>query len=223
MKPPKDRRWPDSRPTRTSDGLGRPRPRLIGSQAAERNKEPIVEVLRRVLPEQGLILEVASGAGQHVVHFARAFRNLRWLPTEQDSEMLAMIAARLEAEALENVRDPLVLDASSWPWPVERADAVVCINMIHIAPWSAAAGLLGGSGRVLPCGGILYLYGPYRRFGAHTAPSNEAFDASLRARNPEWGVRDLEDVAALADRAGLELQDVIAMPANNLSVVFVRR
>jgi SAM-dependent methyltransferase len=187
--------------------------------AAERNKEPILGVLKRVLPARGLVLEVASGSGQHVAHFARALPALQWQPTEFDPDMLPSIAAWIEAEPLANVRAPLLLDVGK-PWPIDRADAVVCINMTHISPWQATLDLISGTARVLDSGGVLFLYGPYRRFGAHTAPSNEAFDADLRARNPDWGVRDLEAVEAVAQQQGFALKDIAAMPANNFSVAF---
>jgi SAM-dependent methyltransferase len=189
--------------------------------AAERNKEPILGVLKRVLPARGLVLEIASGTGQHVAHFARALRGLEWQPTEFDASMLPSIAEWIEAEQLTNVRTPLVLDVGK-PWPVDRADAIVCINMVHISPWQATLDLMSGAARVLGRGAVLFLYGPYRRFGAHTTPSNEAFDADLRARNPEWGLRDLESVEEAAQRQGFALRDIINMPANNLSVVFER-
>jgi SAM-dependent methyltransferase len=152
--------------------------------AAERNKDAILDVLRRVLPKNGLVLEIASGTGQHVSHFAAALPALEWQPSEPDAEMHASISAWIEAEGLKNVRPPIALDVGTHPWPVERADAIVCCNMIHIAPWQATLDLMQGAGQVLGPGGVLFLYGPYRRFGAHTAPSNEAFDADLRSRNP---------------------------------------
>lgn len=190
--------------------------------AAERNKDPILSVLRRVLPQTGLVLEIASGTGQHVVHFARALPGLTWQPSEPDPQMRPSIVGWLAEAGLPNVLPPLDLDVCRPEWPIDRAEAIVCINMIHISPWEATEQLLAGSERILQPGGILYLYGPYRRDGGHTAPSNEAFDASLRQRNPRWGVRDLEAVAEVAGGHGLDLSDVIEMPANNLSVVFVR-
>jgi SAM-dependent methyltransferase len=187
--------------------------------AAERNKGPILEVLRRVLPECGLALEIASGTGQHVVHFARALPDLAWQPTERDPAMQASIAAWVGREGLANIRLPLALEVASHPWPIEGADAVLCINMIHIAPWSATTELMAGAARVLPRNGVLVLYGPYRRFGRHTADSNAAFDADLRATDPEWGVRDLESVVEVALHHGLEAGEVVPMPANNHVVV----
>jgi SAM-dependent methyltransferase len=190
--------------------------------AAERNKAPILAVLEQVLPPSGLAVEIASGTGQHVVHFAQALPQWTWQPTEPDSQMRQSIAAWLAISDLPNVLPPLALDVCQPDWPVDRADAVLCINMIHISPWHATEHLLAGCERILRPGGILYLYGPYRRFGRHTAPSNEAFDASLRQRDPQWGVRDLETVAETARQHGLEMSQVVEMPANNLSLVFVR-
>jgi SAM-dependent methyltransferase len=185
--------------------------------AAERNKEPILEVLRRVLPPNGLVLEVASGTGQHVAHFARALPGLQWEPSDPDPAHLESI--RAWTDELPNVREPLELDVRRRPWPIDGSDVVICCNMIHIAPWAAAEALVAGSGELLNAGGALFLYGPFRRFGGHTAPSNEAFDAQLRARDPEWGVRDLEAVESLAQAAGFALEEVVEMPANNLSVL----
>ena len=205
--------------------------------AAERNKEPILEVLRRVpvfaapVPhrpacagaasaarQRGLVLEIASGTGQHVAHFASALPALDWQPSELDADMHESI--RAWTDELPNVRPPIALDVSRHPWPVEHADAIVCCNMIHIAPWQATLDLMQGAGKILPKDGVLFLYGPYRRRGAHTAPSNEAFDADLKRRNPEWGVRDMEAVIDEAAKNGLRFSEAVAMPANNFSVVF---
>lgn len=191
--------------------------------AVARNRDPILNVLRRVLPAHGLVLEIASGTGEHAVHFAGALPGIVWQPTDPDAAALRSIAAWRDRTGLPNLRPPLEFDVTASPWPVERADAVVCINMIHISPWRSAEGLMAGAGRVLGPGGILFLYGPYKEEGRHTAPSNEAFDADLRARNPAWGVRDLGDVIALAASHGLDFAERVAMPANNLSVVFRRR
>jgi len=190
--------------------------------AAERNKDPILAVLQRALPQSGLVLEIASGTGQHAMHFARALPGLMWQPSEPDAQMRPSIAGWLAETGLPNVLPPLDLDVTRPDWPIDRADAVVCINMVHISPWEATEQLLAGCGRILPAGGILYLYGPYRRGDRHTAPSNEAFDASLRQRNPKWGVRDLETVVEAASGHGMELSEVVEMPANNLSVLFAR-
>jgi hypothetical protein len=195
---------------------------LRQAPAAERNKAAILDVLRQVLPDRGLVLEIASGTGQHVVHFARALPALCWQPTDPDAALRESIAAHVAASGLENVSAPLALDARDGRWPINRADAVVCINMIHIAPWSAAEGLVLGASHLLGAGAPLVLYGPFRQGGRHTAPSNEAFDASLRQRDPEWGVRDLDDVTVLARQHGFEPGQAVAMPANNLTVVFAR-
>jgi SAM-dependent methyltransferase len=203
----------------TSEGVNN----ALTVPAVARNRDPILAVLRRVLPARGVVLEIASGTGEHAVHFAAALPGLIWQPTDCDLEALRSIAAWRETARLPNLLAPLELDVTSPVWLVRRADAVVCINMIHISPWRAAEGLMAGAARVLAPGGVLFLYGPYKERGVHTAPSNEAFDASLRARNPEWGVRDLDDVKALAEREGLDLAERVVMPANNLSVVFRRR
>jgi SAM-dependent methyltransferase len=194
-------------------------PRLYFPHVA-RNREPILEVLRRVLPRQGLVLEIASGGGEHAAYFAGNLPGLLWQPTDANSEMFESIAAHRAAAGVANLLAPLHLDVTSDRWPVERADALACCNMIHIAPWAAAEGLIAGGGRTLARGGVLYLYGPYKIDGRHTAPSNQDFDASLRARNPLWGVRDLAEVSRLAERHGLALEETVPMPANNLSVIF---
>ena len=192
----------------------------LTAPAVARNREPILAVLREVLPANGAVLEIASGTGEHAAHFARGLPNLTWQPTDIDPVALRSISAHGAMSALLNLLPPLELDVEATEWPVTRADAVVCINMLHIVPWSAAKGLMAGAGRVLPPGGVLYLYGPFQENGVHTAPSNAAFDASLRTRNVHWGVRDLGEVAELARSYGLDLTDRVAMPANNLSVVF---
>jgi SAM-dependent methyltransferase len=188
-----------------------------------RNTGPILEVLRETLPATGLVLEVASGSGEQSLAFARAFSKLLWQPTDPDPAALASIAAWLESEALFNLLPPLELDARAVGWPIASAEAIVCINMVHISPWQATEGLMSGAGRVLEPGAPLYLYGPYRQQGVPAAPSNEAFDQSLKGRNPEWGLRNLEDLAAEAERNGLTLERVVPMPANNLSLVFRRQ
>jgi len=190
------------------------------SPATARNREPIAGVLRDVLPERGLVLEVASGAGEHAVFFARLFPQLIWQPTDPDPDALRSIEAHLADAALPNLREPVTLDAAAETWSIGAADAILCINMVHISPWAATVGLMRGAGRLLSAGGPLILYGPYRRAGVATAQTNEAFDSSLKARNGEWGLRDLEDVAAEAERQGLRLERVIEMPANNLALVF---
>jgi SAM-dependent methyltransferase len=193
----------------------------LSAPAATRNREPILAVLRTLLPPAGLVLHVAEGTGEHVVHFAAALPGLEFQPTDPDPRARASIAAWRTASGLPNLREPLALDASDpESWPVEHADAVVCINMIHIAPWAAAEGLVAGAARVLGPQGLLFLYGPFAEGGRHTAPSNAAFDASLKARDPAWGVRDLDEVTALARAWGFEPVARVEMPANNLSVAF---
>jgi SAM-dependent methyltransferase len=199
----------------------KPPPGARASPATARNREPILVVLREALPSAGLVLEVAAGAGEHAVYNAAAFPGLSWLPTDPDPDALASIAAWREHAALPNVLAPVQLDASRPErWPVDHADAVVNINMVHISPWAATEGLITGAGRILPAGGVLYLYGPYLEDEVETTASNLAFDASLKSRNPEWGLRRREDVEALATRHGLTLARRVAMPANNLSLVF---
>ena len=190
--------------------------------AAERNKEPILNVLRRVLPDSGMVLEIASGTGRHVVHFAAALPGLGWQPTEAEDDLVAVIGRRVEAAGLSNVSPPLRLDATERPWPIAAADAIVCINMIHIAPWEATEALFAGAAGTLQDGAPLVLYGPFRVRGRQTAPSNEAFDASLKARNAAWGLREVENVAGTAALHGFRLDDTVEMPANNLTVVFRR-
>lgn len=190
------------------------------SEAAERNKGPILDVLRGALPPRGLVLEVASGTGQHVAHFAAACPNLRFQPSEPDKARHASIVAW--TDGMLNVRPPLAIDVTRPAWGVARADAVIAINMIHIAPWEATLGLFAGASRLLEARGLLYLYGPFAEAGLHISSSNAAFDQSLRTRNPEWGVRDLEDVAAEARATGFRLERVVPMPANNRSVLFRR-
>lgn len=191
--------------------------------ATARNRDPILAILREVLPEAGLVLEVASGSGEHAIHFSSALPGLTWQPSDPDATALASIAAWREAEGTANLLAPIRLDASAAQWPVEAADALVCINMIHISPWEATLGLIAGAARILRSGAPLVLYGPYRREGHALAPSNAEFDADLRRRDPRWGLRRLEDVAAQADAAGFDLERVDEMPANNLTVVFRRR
>ena len=188
--------------------------------ATERNREPILAVLREELPAQGLMLEVASGTGEHAAYFAPHFPGLAWQPSDGDSDSLASILAWQRESGAANLRPPVLLDAASATWPIDRADAILCVNMVHISPWTATEGLMCGAGRLLPAGGPLILYGPYRRAGVPTAPSNEAFDESLKARNPDWGLRLLEDVAAEAAANGLALERVVEMPANNVILVF---
>ena len=198
-------------------------PRLY-APAATRNRQPIHEVLRSQLPDRGLILEIASGSGEHVVFLAeRSAPELVFQPSDPDAAARASIDAWARKSQLTNVRPAIELDATSAVWPIGHADAVLCINMIHIAPWEATLGLMAGAARILPADGMLYLYGPFRRDGANTAPSNAAFDMDLRNRNPAWGVRDLETVANVADACGFAPPLVQNMPTNNLSVIFRRQ
>lgn len=190
--------------------------------AAERNKQPILTVLRRVLPRNGLVLEIASGTGQHAVFFSEHMPSLDWQPTDPSEEALQSIDAWVSEVRRDNLKPPVPLDVGSPTWPVESADAVLCINMIHIAPWTAAEALFDGASRILGSGHPLITYGPYSVGGTHTAPSNEAFDASLRSRDPAWGVRDIEELQALGARTGFELTERVDMPANNMTLVWKR-
>ncbi len=197
--------------------------------ATQRNREPILEVLLQVLPTTGTILEVASGTGEHAVYFAPRLSPRQWLPSEQNPLLRASVRAWAEECPSDNLYPPLELDASAPIWAVEKGNlpdspivAIVNINMIHISPWSACLGLMAGAGRILPNGGILYLYGPFKQNGEHTASSNAAFDQSLKERNPEWGLRNLEDVIEAAKTQDLTFKEIYQMPANNLSVVFQR-
>jgi SAM-dependent methyltransferase len=191
--------------------------------AAARNREPILRVLSDRLPPSAFVLEIASGTGEHAVWFSRTMPTVTWQPTDRDPEALESIAAWRDTAGLPNLAPPLYLDAAAAIWPVTKADAVVAINMVHIAPWTATEGLLAGAGRVLRPDGLLFLYGPFREGGVHTQASNAAFDRDLRARNPAWGVRDLDEIAALASNHGLTALERIEMPANNLSLIFRRR
>lgn len=194
----------------------------IYAPATQRNRDVILDVLREALPASGLVLEIASGSGEHAVHFAQALPRLTFQPTDPTTDALASISAWIAETKMHNVRAPLLLDVTAPSWPVTAADAVLCINMIHISPWTATLGLMRGAASLLRPGAPLYTYGPYKRGGAHTALSNADFDASLRARDPAWGVRDLEEVAAAARGAGFAAPEITPMPANNLSLVFRR-
>src|SRR6202142_3638792 len=174
----------------------------LHAAATERNRDPILEVLRGVLPLTGLVLEIASGTGQHVAYFARALPALRWQPSDASSSHLESIRAWSAASGANNIASPLVLDVDRVPWPIAHADAVMSINMIHIAPWSAAEALFQGAARLLPVAGVLYIYGPFKRGGRHTAPSNQGFDERLRGEDPRWGVRDVDELAVLASSNG---------------------
>jgi Protein of unknown function (DUF938) len=190
--------------------------------ATLRNRDFILEVLRGVLPTTGVILEIASGSGEHIVHFARSFPALVFQPSDPEPDALLSVAAWVEATGVTNVRAPIALDASQSIWPIASADGVICINMVHISPWEATLGLIKGAAAILPSASPFYLYGPYMREGFATAPSNQAFDRSLRDHNPNWGLRDLEAVVAMAQSVGFSAPVITEMPANNLSVVFRR-
>ncbi len=190
--------------------------------AAERNREPILEVLRRVLPASGTVLEIASGTGQHAVFFSERLPQLRWQPSDPAADALRSIRAWVSEEARENLLAPIDLDVRSKPWPVARADAMLCINMIHVSPWEASEALFEGAQRLLSADAPLVTYGPYRVHGEHTAPSNAAFDQSLRSRNPRWGVRDIDELSELATRTGFTLEESVLMPANNMTLVWRR-
>jgi len=204
--------------------------------ATQRNREPILNVLRQVLPSTGTVLEIASGSGEHAIAFAPQLAPCKWLPSDPNSIALASIAAWRRAYPAPNLYPPIQLDVTETPWTVEQNPlpnelletdfdlsairAIVNINMIHISPWSACLGLMAGANRILPIGGILYLYGPYKQQGNHTAESNRVFDQNLRSQNPAWGVRDLEAVVEAATAQSLTFVKTVSMPANNLSVIF---
>ena len=193
--------------------------------AAARNEAPIIDVLRDVLPESGRALEIGSGPGQHIAAFAAAFPAIDWQPSEPEAPARDSIAARIADAGIDNLHAPLDLDVTRPDWHAALGgpcDAIVCINVLHITPWVVAEGLMAGAGRLLNPGGIVYLYGPYMRDGQHTAPSNAAFDASLRQRDPAWGVRDITDVTRCAETSGLALDRVVDMPRDNFSLVFRR-
>ncbi len=190
--------------------------------AADRNKRPILEQLVALLPERGLLLEIASGTGQHVVFFAQHLPTWEFQPSDLDAAALASIRAHLEEAGLPNTRPPLRIDVTTPSWGIDTADAIVCTNMIHISPWASTEGLFRGASARLSSGGLLVTYGPYRFDGAFTSPSNADFDASLRARDPSWGVRDVTELARAALEHGLLHEQVIAMPANNHLLVFRR-
>ncbi|MGE0829360.1 MAG: DUF938 domain-containing protein [Hyphomonadaceae bacterium] len=193
------------------------------SPSAARNRAPILAVLQRILPEKGAVLEIGCGTGEHAVCFAAAMPNLTWRPSDLDADSRASTASWISYGGLTNVRAPIDIDVCASDWVVDDEapfDAIVSLNMIHIAPWEASVGLFAGAGRLLRAGGLLFLYGPFMRGGAHTAPSNAAFDASLKTRNPSWGVRDIVDLERLGASAGLSLRETVDMPANNSSLVF---
>lgn len=191
--------------------------------ATQRNREVIAEVLERILPSQGTVLEIASGTGEHLIHFAQSFPHLNWQPSDYDDAGLASIAAWSAEAGLPNILPQVRIDATSADWPLISVDAILCINMIHISPWEATQGLMAGAGRLLAIGAPLYLYGPYRQHGVPLAEGNVSFDTSLKERNPDWGLRYVEDVAAQGVGAGLNLESIEPMPANNLSLIFYKR
>lgn len=191
--------------------------------ATRRNQDAILDVLRRVLPWRGRVLEIGSGSGQHVVHFAAELPRLHFVPSDLEAVHRDSVAAWTAHLGLDNVETPLAIDASTDRWGVDRTDAIYCANVIHIAPWEVCLGLMAGAAARVGEGAPVILYGPFKRDGRHTAPSNEAFDHSLRSRDPRWGVRDLSEVTEVASSHGLELDEVVEMPANNLTVVWRRR
>jgi Protein of unknown function (DUF938) len=200
----------------TADGHRRSAP------AALRNREPIAQVLQDWLPERGLVLEIASGTGEHAVYFAERFSQLEWQPSDVHAAALESIEAWRQQSKLPNILPPIAIDASARNWPIERADAVLSINMVHISPWSSALGLLDGAARLLARGAPLILYGPWLKDDLPTAPSNSAFDQDLRARDPQWGLRRVEDFAAAAEERGFRLDETRPMPANNLMLLLRR-
>ena len=187
--------------------------------AVQRNRDPIVEVLREWLPRRGLVLELASGTGEHAAYFAERFPDLDWQPSDVHQDALGSIAAWRAETGLANLREPIEVDASSPEWPIQRADALLSINMIHISPWGAALGLLDGAARLLEPGAPLILYGPWLKVDVATAPSNLAFDQDLRSRDPQWGLRRVEDFTAAAAERSIILQETRTMPANNLMLL----
>lgn len=191
--------------------------------ASRRNAGPILAVLRSALPPTGMVLEIAAGSGFHAATFAAALPGVTWQPSDPDAAMRASIEAHRADGGPANLLPPIELDVTVWPWPVTRAAVIVCINMIHIAPWAACEALFAGAGRVLDHDGVVFTYGPYRVDGDWRGNGNIAFDRSLRARNPLWGIRELRDVEAVAAGHGFWLAASVAMPANNLSLVFRKR
>ncbi len=190
----------------------------LHAPATERNREAIFAVLGELLPKKGLVLEIASGSGEHICFFARSMPHLTWQPSDSDPTARTSIEAHRLDAGLSNLRAPLALDVTSNIWPISEVDAIFCANMIHISPWETTLGLAAGAGRVLRSGGGLCLYGPFMRDGKHTAPSNENFDEWLRDRDPRWGIRDLAVLSRVFEPEGLRVQETIEMPANNLSL-----
>lgn len=190
--------------------------------ATQRNGDAIAEVLETELPVEGSVLEIASGTGEHAVHFAGRFPGIHWIPSDADEDALASITARRDEANLPNLALPLEIEAAQEVWPIKRADAIFCANMIHISHWVSARGLFHHAGKLLAQGNPLILYGPFVEPGLETAPSNLAFDESLRARNPAWGIRSLNEVDPLAEKAGFVRAERYEMPANNLTLVYRR-
>jgi SAM-dependent methyltransferase len=216
----------DDRPPVALEHRGIGADQRMYSPSAARNVAPILAVLRRVLPSHGVVLEIGCGTGEHAVYFADAMPQLIWRPSDPDPDARASAASWISFTGLSNVRAPLDIDVSANTWGVEQEapfDAIMSLNMVHIAPWAASLGLFAGAGRMLRADALLILYGPFLRDGVHNAPSNAAFDASLKARNPSWGVRDIADLERLGESSGLVLREVIEMPANNRLLVFVKR
>lgn len=198
-------------------------PNWIHSPATRRNSAPILGVLRRYLPDAATVLEIACGTGEHAVYMATHLPKVTWMPSDRDPYCLELTSASVDAANLKNLKPPVALDTAAADWPVGSVDAIVCVNMVHIAPWSATEGLMRGAAGALNPAGVLYLYGPYSVGGRHTASSNEVFDQRLRHHDPDWGVRDLDDVVRLAEVHGFHLTATEEMPANNLSVVLSAR
>jgi SAM-dependent methyltransferase len=213
----------DNRPPVALEQRGVSADQRMFSPAAARNSAPILAVLKRVLPANGVVLEIGCGTGEHAVDFAGAMPSLTWLPSDPDSDSRASTASWIKFAGLSNVLPPLDIDVCAKSWGIEQIapfDAIVSLNMVHIAPWAASLGLFAGAGRLLRVGGLLFLYGPFMRDGVHNAPSNAAFDASLRARDPSWGLRDIADLERVGESSELSLRETIEMPANNMSLVF---
>ena len=188
--------------------------------ATARNSGPLAEVLEQELPDKGLILEIASGTGEHAVFMARRFPALIWQPSDRDTGSLASVDSWAEDAGLANLRSAIELDATRARWPIDSADAILCVNMVHISPWEAAVGLFAAAGRILPSGAPLVLYGPFTEPGVETASSNLAFDSSLKERNPDWGLRDIADLDGIARSSGLSRTARYPMPANNVTLVY---
>ncbi|RDD62313.1 DUF938 domain-containing protein [Ferruginivarius sediminum] len=197
-------------------------PRLH-APATQRNREPILDVLSRVLPGSGIVLELASGTGEHAIWLAQHLRPLVWQPSDADPDMRRSIDAHARLAGARNIRPALAIDVTSRPWPIEFASAAVCVNLLHISPWTATEGMFAGCAEILPAGAPIAIYGPFKRHGQHTAESNARFDSSLRASDSSWGVRDVDDVSTVAERHGFVLEEIVEMPANNLILVFRRQ